>query len=51
MLLHAPRGDLLGDLVAALLSGLAADVARDGGPVAAVPINCRHELEELGLAP
>jgi hypothetical protein len=38
-------------LVLALLAGLAADVARDGGPVAAVPINRCLELDQLGLAP
>jgi hypothetical protein len=50
-LLHAPRGDLALDLVSALICGPAADVARDGDPDAAVPVNCLHELEELGLAP
>ncbi len=50
-LLHAPCGDLELHLVEALLSGLASDVARDGDPVAAVPVNRCLELDQLGLAP
>jgi hypothetical protein len=50
-LLHAPRADLEVDLVVALLSGLAADVARDRGPVTTVPANRCLQLDQLGLAP
>jgi hypothetical protein len=50
-LLHAPRGDLFFNFAFALLFGLAADVARDGGPVETVPVNRCLELDQLGLAP
>jgi hypothetical protein len=49
--LHAPRRDLKLDLLEALLFGLAADVARNGGPVTTVPVNRCLELDQLGLAP
>ncbi len=49
--MHAPCRDLKLDLVEALLLGLEADVARDGGPVPTVPVNRCLEMDQLGLAP
>ena len=50
-LLHAPCRDLLVDLVIALLSGLAADIARDSGPVPAVQGHGSLKRGQLDLAP
>jgi hypothetical protein len=48
-LLHAPCRDFRGDLVHALLFGLAADVARYRDPVAAVPAHGLTELSSSAL--
>jgi hypothetical protein len=49
-LLHAPYRDLFGDLVCALLSGLAADSACDCGQVPAVQGHGSFERAQLDLA-